>query len=203
LDQLQDVTAILGQEIPEAFPGDIPAEVVETLKTAKLEMRRLPAVVEELKAARETNDEFNEVIDRLLVLADEAAALPGEDQAGRDKRQGEFVALSQVVARLAGRLNYQGPKLGLAVPAQARGTYRILKRLLPVKAARNRQLDQQEALIVEALQETLNFLEIVAESYSDSTSLSGLPDLLKRVRWFRRTYQVDVPSEPVTPIELH
>lgn len=143
-------------------------------------MRNTPACLKDLAEAEKEFVILDRSIDRLLTLAQEAAELPGHDQAGRDARQAEFVGLARVVARLAGRHNYGQPDLSLKTRPQARAASLTLKHLVPVKTDLEAKLKEQKNYIAEAIEATLNFLEVIVQSYPQVSSLSFIPDLIER-----------------------
>lgn len=180
LERLSLACSILGAGIPETKGDDVPVEVSEVLKQARTQMQNTPACLKDLAAAKQEFVILDQSIDRLLTLAQEAAELPGHDQAGRDARQAEFVELARVVARLAGRHNYDQPDLSLKTRPQARAARRTLNHLVPVKRDLEARLAEQEAYIAEAVEGTLNFLEVIVQSYPQASSLSWIPGLIER-----------------------
>ncbi|MDY6852434.1 MAG: hypothetical protein SV487_10240 [Thermodesulfobacteriota bacterium] len=180
LERLSLASSILGAGIPETEKDDVPVEVSEVLRQAGIQMRNMPACLKDLAEAKKEFTVLDQSIDRLLTLAGEAAELPEHDQAGRDTRQAEFVELARVVARLAGRRNYDRPDLSLKTRPQARAAGLTLKHLVPVKTDMEAKLKEQENHIAEAIEATLNFLEVIARSYPRVSSLSFIPDLIER-----------------------
>lgn len=180
LERLSLASSILGAGIPETKGDDVPVEVSEVLRQARIQMQNTPACLKDLAAAKQEFVILDRSIDRLLTLAQEAAELPEPDQAGRDARQAEFVELARVVARLAGRHNYDQPDLSLKTRPQARAARRTLNHLIPVKTDLEARLAEQENYIAEAIEGSLNFLKVIVQSYPEASSLSWIPDLIER-----------------------
>ena len=199
LERLHYASNILSAGIPEPDQNEIPADVGETLRMAKIQMESLPPALDDLEAAQREVTILDKSIDRLLILAREAAALPEDDQAGRDEREAEFVRLAKVVAGLAGRGNYSGPQLTLASRATAQGSYLTLKHLIPFKNRMAARLGEQKRMLIEAMGETLNFLETIVACFPQAASLSGIPNLLRRVVWIREIFPLDPPIEAGPP----
>ena len=186
LEKLNDVSCILSTGIPVPAADDIPDEVVETLKLARIQMETIPAALEDIEAAKREFKVLDKTIDRLEELAREASELPEEDRTGRASREAEFIKLGHVLAQIAGRQNYQGPELSIATRAKAQSSHRIIKHLLPVKESLAAQMAEQEAMVVEAVQQTIDFLEIIEKAYPQKKSLSAISDLLTRVSAIRQ-----------------
>ena len=93
LEKLNDVSCILSTGIPVPAADDIPDEVVETLKLARIQMETIPAALEDIEAAKREFKVLDKTIDRLEELAREASELPEEDRTGRASREAEFIKL--------------------------------------------------------------------------------------------------------------
>ena len=185
IERLNLVSSIISQGLSSEPFEQLPTEVGTTLQRAKVYMESMPAALADLTAARERYDILNRSIDRLLMLARKAAESDESDPAMVANREREFVALARIVAAEAGRDHYDRPELSVATRAHAQGALRVLKNLVPVKDTLGQELAEQEQLIFQAVEETLNFLEAVAQSYPEAAILSGIPDLLQRVVWAR------------------
>ena len=203
LERLGFLTAVLNAGLPEPEVGEIPEDVAQALELARIQMTDMPDCLADLAAAKEEFADLNRSIERLLTLAGEAAGLPEGDQAGRDQHQAEFVSLARVVARYAGRRNYDRPQLSLASRPQAMAAASILRHLIPVLETEAARLEEQESLIIESLSETLCFLETIARVYPTAPSLSGLPDLLERAACFRTASGAGSGPGPVPEDGLH
>ena len=203
MESLNYASLILSAGLPETPVSRMPAEVAETLTLAREQMRQIPAVIEDIAAAQRAFDLLDRAISRMSELAREAAGLTDDDQAGRDAREEEFVKLAQVVARVAGRDDYRGPKLTITSKAQAEGSIKILKHLDPVKAGLAAQLRQQRTLVIQAVQETVVFLETIAKTYPEEAAYISIPDLLGRVKWVREYNQPDIRVGDVPQSGLH
>ncbi len=182
LDLLGTVSSLLAGGIPETSPTDMPVEVSEVLLQAKAQMDAIPSALEELHQAWQEFDLLDRHIERLIELAREAAAGPEEDQGARLERQEEFIGSARVVAGLAGRLNYDQPRLSVATKAQAKASYQALKHLVPVKSTLADQLREQEENIKEAVEGTIGFLSVIAEAYPESAAVEEIASALEAVR---------------------
>ncbi|MEW6263491.1 MAG: hypothetical protein AB1641_10490 [Thermodesulfobacteriota bacterium] len=188
---LKDISSLICLWLPRTGSEDLPAEIAEALEMARGQMRDLPAVIADLEAARRSFADLDQALGRMITLARESALSPEDDQDGRDAREIEFIRLAQMVARTAGRRYYAGPELSVKTRPQAEAALRILKHLEPVRAGQAVRIEEQTTLLERAISETINFLEIIAETYPEAASLALLPDLLRRVEWVRRNYQPD------------
>ena len=185
IERLNLVSSIISQGLSNEPFEQMPMEVTTTLQRAQVYMENMPAALADLAAARERYDILNRSIDRLVMLARKAAEGDETDPVAAVNREREFVALARIVASEAGRDNYDRPELSVATKAHAQGALRVLNNLIPVKDTLGEELAEQEQLIFQAVEETLNFLEAVAQSYPEAAILSGIPDLLQRVVWAR------------------
>jgi hypothetical protein len=185
IEKLNRVSSIISQGLSKEPFEQMPPEVAETLTRAQAYMENIPEALADLAAARERYDILNRSIDRLLGLARKASEETDTDSARNINREKEFVELARIVAQEAGREKYNGPELSVATPAHAKGALRVLNKLIPVKETLGQELSDQERLIFQAVEETLTFLEAVAQSYPEAAILSGIPDLLQRVVWAR------------------
>jgi cation transport regulator ChaB len=203
IDRMNQVAAELAEFLPVHASSGLPAEIADMLVRAREQVRLLPYALEDLAAARERFAVLDRAIDRLIRLALESADLDEDDEEGRSRRQDEFAELAHLVAEAAGRSEYAGPQLSILSRPQALAAYHTLKNLLPVKSTLAGQLDEQEQLIIQALAETIDFLQAVAAAYPDYESLSGISDLLERVEWVRVVYQAELGIGLVPKSGLH
>lgn len=181
-ERLGLVSSLLGQHIPVTrTEEELPPEVARALIMARVQMQGIPSALRDLEAAKLNFSVLEKSLDRLVALTDEAAELGEEDQPGRDRLEVELVSLAHVVAKLAGRQNYDGPQISVKTKAHAQGSRKILRHLTPFKEDMALNLIDQENLIVEAIEQTIGFLEMITESYPEAASLTSIPDLLLRV----------------------
>ncbi|MEW5724307.1 MAG: hypothetical protein AB1896_14450, partial [Thermodesulfobacteriota bacterium] len=186
--KMHHAAAVLGGGLPSPAGSTLPVEAAEVIERARRQMEQVPAALNDLAAARRDFVRLDRALVRLFDLARRSGELPEEDRDGRLELEVDFRHEAAVVARLAGRRFYRGPRLSIRTRAQAEGTRLILRHLLPVKEALAEQLEEQEALLVQAVGETINFLEEACRAWPDDPSLIGVPDLLRRVGWFREAY---------------
>lgn len=184
-ERMHYAAGIIGRNIPDVAPEEMSADVSEMLKRAKAQMMDFPAALDGLEAARRNFNILDHAIDRLLDLASEAMNMPEDQISTRKEMQVEFDALAGAIADVAGRDNYRGPQLSVMSIPQARAAYQALKNLTPVKSLLKEQLREQEDNIIQAVHETLDFLEVVADAYPTAASTRNLTDLLQRVKWVR------------------
>ena len=203
LQKLSYVTSVLHSGLPEKYSAELSSEVIDALRFSREQMSRLPMVIEDLEAARTQFDRLGQAIDRLRELAEEAARLPDEERVGRKALEAEFIDLAHIVAEIAGRKNYLGPELSLRTKAQAQAALKILRHLIPFKDQMFLQIQEQEALIFEAVSETLSFLETIVECYPEAASVTSIPDLLHRVVWIRRQVQPGIQAGAAPTGGLH
>ncbi|MBW2061042.1 MAG: hypothetical protein JRI95_05685 [Deltaproteobacteria bacterium] len=165
LDYLSSLSSMLSEGLSGTRVEGLPAEITEAVKLAQMEMQGVPDALENLERARQGFDRLDQAIDRLLILAQEASELGDEDRKGRAVRQEEFMRLTQIVARLAGRRDYHQPKLSLLSRPQARAAKMALQCLVPVKNDLASQLKEQENNIIQAVEATLEFINAVKKAF--------------------------------------
>ncbi len=203
LEKLHFTSSFLSMNLPFPAPGELPTEVAETLEAVKSQMHSIPETIRDLKTALREFDVLDASLERLIVLARESADLPEDDRTARSAMEKEFIELAYTVAQIAGRSNYNGPALSVANRGKAQAALKILAHLVQVKSTMAAQFKEQEMLIGEAITETLDFLEVVAQSYPKAASLSSIPNLLQRVSVVRGDDRTDVRSGPAPYGEMH
>jgi hypothetical protein len=93
--------------------------------------------------------------------------------------------------------------LTISSKAKAEGSIKVLKHLDPVKEGLAAQLRRQRTLVIQAVQETIVFLETIAETYPAEAADVSIPDLLGRVKWVREYNRPDVRVGKVPEKGLH
>jgi hypothetical protein len=179
--RLDLISSLLGADIPIPNQDELPAEVVETLRLSREQMQGIPGAVMDLNNAERDFAGLSQAINRILHLAKMSAALPEEAQAQRVSMEAEFIGLATVIAKVGGRGGYRGPGLTIKTKHQAQGTLRIVKHLAAVNDSVTAQLREQKELLIEAVEQTINFLETMTVLYPKAASLSDIPNLLQRV----------------------
>ncbi len=176
--ELQQVTGILAGGLDrgaETVLG-VPLEVALTLAEAREQMRSLPGVVDNLNESFERFLTVSTALKRMIELADAASAeVTGE---ARQSMETEFVNLAKIVAADAGRQYYTGPQLSLRTQGHAWSAAKIIRYMEPVMATVENDLNEQKELIYEAVSETINFLNVVAECYPESEGAGRLTQLI-------------------------
>ena len=164
---LNELTAKISKGLSEVRVSGLPTEIAESLAMARNEMETIPAVLEDLDKAKQTFFRLAETIDNLQELAAKAAALPDDDQTGRERLDIEFAAKAGIVAQLAGNMDYDGPELRLLSRPQAEAARMALRHLIPGKNIMADNLAAQEKNIEEAIRATLYFLEAAAKAFPE------------------------------------
>ncbi|MDR2366753.1 MAG: hypothetical protein LBF58_01365 [Deltaproteobacteria bacterium] len=194
-EEMNHVTGILAQTLSEAIGRDIPQDVALTIKAAKKQMEGLPEVIEDLNLAFNRYVTLNEAITRMIVLANQSAnMIDGPNVlAIRQDMEEEFHSLARVVAQEAGRQHFEKSNLTILNTGSALLSVTILTYLKPVLEKLDHELRGQKELIIEAIEETMNFLGIVAMSYPDSDGIAAIRDTLSKVK---------LPKSVEAPIEF-
>jgi hypothetical protein len=201
-NRLTQISTILGLEVPIPQEEEIPAEVIEALKQAREHMQAIPDVLHDLREAERRFILLDRSIDRLAALTAEAAHMRDDDR-NRIDREEELKALASVVAEIAGCPGYVGPGISVRTRAHAKAAHRIVSLLKPVKETLAAQLSEQKRFLVDAIGETLNFLEVVARAYPETASITPITDLLRRVKWDVGGSRDDIQVGTVPVMSLH
>lgn len=146
----------------------LPPEIGQAMALARQETAHLDGLLKTLPRARRKFRALARAIDRLALLAEEAATLPEEDAGGRRLRQERFVHLARFVAQMAGRSNYDLPELSLLTRPQARAAWSALRPLQLVKIDLGAQLDEQERNLFEAAKATVEFFLAVERDFPET-----------------------------------
>ena len=171
-----EVAARVARALAVPVTAGLPEEIVEALEMARVEMRNTGQAIDSLVRTKAKMTTLVQAIDRLVQLADEAGRLAETDRKGREIKQKEFVKLARLVAQLAGKDDYNLPQLSLITKPRARAAHSALKPLILVKDSVVRQLDEHQQNIIDAVQATVEFLQIVDQAYPDA--LPWIADLL-------------------------
>jgi hypothetical protein len=183
-NEMNQVTGLLAQTLSGALCRDIPEDVAVTILAAKKQMESLPEVIEDLNLAFNRYLTLNGAITRMTELADLSANMidgPNVLAARRDMEE-EFHALARVVAQEAGRQSFENSSLSIMNAGTALLSVTILTYLKPVLEKLDHEIRGQKELIIEAIEETMNFLGIVALSYPDTEGVADIRETISRVR---------------------
>jgi hypothetical protein len=146
----------------------LPPEIGQAMVLARRETTNLGGLLKMLPRAKRKLRVLARTIDRLAVLAEEAAGLPEEDADGRRLRQERFVQLARFVALMAGRADYDLPELCLLTGPQARAARSALRPLQFVKSDLAAQLEEQERNLFEAAKATVEFFLSVERAFPEA-----------------------------------
>ena len=204
IESLIQASSMISLGLPDAPAEELPKDIKDVLDAVRSQMGHMPGALQDLGRARLEFDELRNAVERLLALAEAAAALPEQDFAGCEPLEADFIRHSKTVAAIAGRRSYQGPDLSLRTPALARAALRTLSHLIPVIRTMVEQMAEQEHLILEAFRGTLGFLNAMIVSFPTSTMTHQITDLLQRVVWLRDELEHDAGIGPLPGSrELH
>lgn len=180
MNQINETCRILSAGMANLSEQGLPWEAAEGLKSAKEQMWNLPEVVNDIRQAMEKQQNLNQTIETMISLAEEAARLEnGEQPQYRQHLQDRFECLAKIVAHEAGRNFYGGPEMNLRNQGEALSAARMLKYMRPVMQNTMDRFNEQNALIAEAVTETINFLEIILKCYPDAESAGSMESMLK------------------------
>ncbi|MDR3203426.1 MAG: hypothetical protein LBV23_01600 [Deltaproteobacteria bacterium] len=183
-EKIHEITDLLAMSLAAPDMGDMPPDVATALTAAKKQMENLPEVIEDLNLAFNRYMTLNRAISRMIALARESIEL-GEDPLARDIRtelEEEFVSLAAVVAKEAGRQYFQGPSLTISHRIGALAAAKVLSVLKPILENLDQEIKGQKEIILEAIEETINFLGIVAMCYPHVEGVELLRSTLEKVR---------------------
>ncbi|MDR2386921.1 MAG: hypothetical protein LBE80_04960 [Deltaproteobacteria bacterium] len=193
-EEMNQVTGLLAKTLSGAIGRDIPKDVAMTILAAKKQMESLPEVIEDLNLAFNRYLTLNDAITRMTDLANISAnMIDGPNVlAVRQDMEEEFHALARVVAEEAGRQHFENSSLTILNTGSALLAVTILTYLKPVLEKLDHDIRGQKELIIEAIEETMNFLGIVAMSYPEAEGISDIRETLSKVTL---PEQVDSPIE--------
>jgi hypothetical protein len=118
------------------------------------------------------------------LLARESAAMDDghEESLMRQDMEVEFASLAKVVAAEAGQKYFQKSALSVLTVKSAKNSARVLSYLDPVMKNLDHEIRGQKSLILEAINETINFMGIVARSYPQAKGIEAIKQTLGKVK---------------------
>lgn len=161
--------------------GSVPPEVGQALTEARRQMEGLPEVIENLNLSFERFNTVSSALWRMMELAD-LAARPDIENLSRTELNSEFTSLAAIVAADAGRQYYGGPRLNLLNQGEAQSAVRIIGYLAPVLNNTAQELSEQKNLIYEVISETINFLGVISQCYSDVEGINDFGRIVNEAR---------------------
>jgi hypothetical protein len=181
---MNQITGLLAQTLSGAISEDIPLDIAVTIEAAKKQMESLPEVIEDLNLAFNRYLTLNDAISRMAVLANQSAnMIDGPQVLGkRHKMEEEFHSLARVVAQEAGHQHFENSSLSILNTGSAMLAATVLSYLHPVLEKLEHELRGQKELIIEAIEETMNFLGIVAMSYPETDGIANIRETLSKVK---------------------
>ncbi|MDR0549573.1 MAG: hypothetical protein LBI10_09245 [Deltaproteobacteria bacterium] len=192
------VAKILANELAQIQLAAEPLDVAETLETLSEEMEVMPEVIGDCRAAAETFGQLDTTLDRMYSLADRAVEVGTRDPKILGLLNEEFFGYAQIVARIAGSSDFEGPSLSLLTVAEAKVARRVLGYLAAARHEFNRRLDEQRRRISLAMEEAMDLIsyiltEVEEISYSTKT---GLAEILERLTELGATMAKPVETTP-------
>ncbi|MDR1044009.1 MAG: hypothetical protein LBP33_02685 [Candidatus Adiutrix sp.] len=183
LSKYEKIARILAQELPGLSLMSEPLDVIDSLENLSDEMALMPEIIQDCRLATEAFDELDQTIGRMYSLADRAVELPENSARERFKLDEEFRGYSQIVARLAGADDFDGPALTLVSRPEALAARKILSYLNEARCGFTRKLSEQRRQINSAMDEALALLvKILNETEELSHSNRGrLQDIVDRL----------------------
>ncbi|MDR3134708.1 MAG: hypothetical protein LBU69_01285 [Deltaproteobacteria bacterium] len=194
-EEMNQITGLLAQTLSGTVAKDMPQDIAIAIMAAKKQLEGLPEVIEDLNLAFNRYLTLNAAISRMTDLARHSANLIDGPQVLpiRQEMEEEFHSLARVVAQEAGHQRFGNSSLSIINTASAILSVTILTYLKPVLEKLDHELRGQKELIIEALEETMNFLGIVAMSYPDAENFAPIRETLNKV---------SVPRDIKAPIEF-
>ncbi|MDR0620970.1 MAG: hypothetical protein LBJ61_03730 [Deltaproteobacteria bacterium] len=195
-EEMNQITGILAQTLSGNLGREIPEDVAVTIQAARKQMEGLPEVIEDLNLAFNRYLTLNEAITRMTALAELSAnMIDGPNVlAVRREMEEEFHSLARVVAQEAGRQSFENSSLSILNSGTALLSVTILTYLKPILEKLDHEIRGQKELIIEAIEETMNFLGIVAMSYPEAEGVAAIRDTLSRVK---------LPQDANSPVEYN
>ncbi|MDR1656952.1 MAG: hypothetical protein LBT47_05280 [Deltaproteobacteria bacterium] len=158
LNHFELVARIISSELSMLPLSSEPLDVAETIETLTEEMGNMSIIISDCRMAVEAFNELDGTIDRMYSLADRAAECHQSDQALLGKLNDEFSGYAQIVARLAGADEFDGPSLSLNSKVEAQVARQVLGCLGSARHDFSRRLGNQRRRINSTMDEALEML---------------------------------------------
>jgi hypothetical protein len=177
------VAKILADELSQIRLSEEPLDVAETIETLSEEMEAMPAVIFDCREAAETFGELDGTLDRMYSLADRAVEAGPREPGILSGLNEEFAGYAQIVARLAGSDDFEGPSLSLATVSEAKVARQVLGYLAAARTDFCRRLDEQRRRIGLAMEEAMELLTYILTEVEDLSydTKMGLGELVERL----------------------
>ncbi|MDR2198414.1 MAG: hypothetical protein LBR53_02965 [Deltaproteobacteria bacterium] len=184
LTHYETVARILAMELSSFELVADPLDVAETLEELSEEMEDMPYVISDCREAAAAFSELEGALDRMYSLADRAIEAGSSDPSILNVLDEEFSLYAELVARLAGADDFEGPILSLATPEEARITRVILGCLSDARHNFALRLEEQRRHINTAMDDALGLLTRILENGTGIShgTRSGLSALLSKLR---------------------
>ncbi|MDR2423071.1 MAG: hypothetical protein LBE01_06800 [Deltaproteobacteria bacterium] len=182
--EINAIAGLLATGLAEAPPEGMPADVAEALKAAKKQVEDLPQVIDDLNLAFNRYLTLSRTVKRMQTLARDSVFLGEgrEEDQFRHDLEAEFAYLASVVAAEAGIRHFQGSGLSVLTAKSAQAAAKVLSYLDPVMENLDYEIRGQKSLILEAINETVNFMGIVAQSYPEAKGVEAIRQALGKVK---------------------
>jgi hypothetical protein len=177
------VAQILAEELSQIHLSDDPLDVAETIEILSEEMESMPEVISRCREASETFGELDGTLDRMYSLADRAVEVGAREPESLELLDDEFAGYAQIVARLAGSPDFEGPSLSLRSIASAKVARQVLGYLSAARRDFSRRLDEQRRRIGAAMEEAMELLGHILNGVDDISHETKLclGDLVERL----------------------
>jgi hypothetical protein len=181
-DVMYDISSRLAGVLD--FPGTagMPPDVAEAVIAAKKQMEGLPGVISDLNMAWDRYLVLSRTLGRMTELASITSREEPVNDGARALMDEEFGELARVVASEAGQAAFAGTSLSLLTRNSAKAAFRVLSYLTPVLENLDHDIKGQKSLVLEALDETVTFMGIIAMCYPDAEGIEPLKRTLARVK---------------------
>ncbi|MDR2611329.1 MAG: hypothetical protein LBG06_00270 [Deltaproteobacteria bacterium] len=183
LNHFETVARVMARELAGFRLASDPLDVAETLEQLTEEMEDMPRVIGDCRRAVEAFGELEATLDRMYSLADRAVELGDSSPEILAAVDGEFSGYAQIVARLAGAGDFEGPCLSLATSAEARVARTVLACLSSARHGFAAKLEEQRRHINSAMGEAMELLARILEEGDELSreTRDGLASLLETV----------------------
>ncbi|MDR2406382.1 MAG: hypothetical protein LBE27_08450 [Deltaproteobacteria bacterium] len=184
LSHYETVARIMAMELSSFELVSDPLDVAETLEELTEEMEDMPDVISSCRMAAETFRELEGALDRMYSLADRAVEAGEENPVLLETLDRQFAGYAEIVARLAGADDFEGPVLSLSSVEEAKVTRIILGCLSQSRHNFAVRIEEQRRRINTAMDDALNLLTRLLEDGEEISheTREGLSALLTKLR---------------------
>jgi hypothetical protein len=184
LNHYEEVARIMAMELSSFELLADPLDVAETLEELTEEMEDMPEVISTCRLAAETFLELEGALDRMYSLADRAIEAGAENPELLNTLDKQFAGYAEIVARLAGADDFEGPILSLSTVEDARVTRIILGCLSESRHSFAVRLEEQRRNINLAMDDAMKLLQRILEEGNEIShdTRAGLTALLTKLK---------------------